>query len=189
LVCVVGRSEDNHLLSQADIGRLGVHYRFLSGYVHPVAHHQRSLYGADYIDELPRYDHYASELVLLYCVRLAALEIRNFVDAMEPRTDVNLAAPERVEQLLALADEAAEHFWFLGVAPHPWDIFEAGNQRAFKGFTDGQWGEPGDDIDPEDVPYPGNPLTRLVCLHRSVNEMTAGRSYLSPWARSDGRFR
>jgi hypothetical protein len=57
----------NRLVSNSDIVHIGVHYRFLSAFVHPLKDNYRLLYGNTYDLGRPiRYDHYSSELCLLY---------------------------------------------------------------------------------------------------------------------------
>lgn len=68
----------NRLVDEVDAGRLAAHYRFLSGYAHPVVDHRRELYGRQALPGWPKYDHYSSELVLLYAITLGALELTNF---------------------------------------------------------------------------------------------------------------
>jgi hypothetical protein len=57
--------------------RIDVHHRFLSSYVHPISDRQAATYGRN--QPWPRYDHYSSELIMLYAITLAVREIRSFI--------------------------------------------------------------------------------------------------------------
>ncbi|GAA4718139.1 hypothetical protein [Nocardioides conyzicola] len=170
----------NDLAEEADVGRLGVHYRFLSAYAHPVSHTHRRLYGDSRDGSTPHYDHYASELVLLYVVTLAMLELVNFAAGLASRTDVTLGETDSLNDDLDFARRATDHFWFIGTNPHPWDFNQARNQAAFRLLRDGQR----EDVatpDPADVPFPRDPLRRLVDMHASSSEVLTGYVYQSPW--------
>jgi hypothetical protein len=83
---------ENQLVDADDAGRLAVHYRFLSGYAHPVADQRRETYGRDAGLGWPRFDHYSSELILLYAITLGTLEVRNFL-AQAPLFGRTLSLP------------------------------------------------------------------------------------------------
>src|SRR5215831_17418991 len=74
----------NGFEDEADMARIDVHYRFLSSYVHPISDRQAATYGRN--QSWPRYDHYSSELILLYVITFAVREIRSFITmcSMEP---------------------------------------------------------------------------------------------------------
>ena len=48
-------------------------------YSHPVTDQRRATYGKDALMGWPKYDHYSSELVLLYAIAIGCLELDNFV--------------------------------------------------------------------------------------------------------------
>lgn len=178
--------EVNGFVDAADLGRLAVHYRFLSGFTHPVAHKQRELYGNQLDGDPAHYDHYSSEMVLLYAIAIAHLELRNFLDGLSSRTDVHIDGPGRLEEDLAFASQAASYFWFLGTNPGAWDFYQARNQIAFKQRREGMAADVAVP-DPRDVPFPSDPFRRLVGLHAtsSETEMMTGYRYVSPWPRPD----
>jgi hypothetical protein len=57
----------NRLYGLRALAHLDVHYTFLSAFVHPTSAGYEMVWGRDTSRELPRYDHYAAELLLLYC--------------------------------------------------------------------------------------------------------------------------
>ena len=179
---------ENALLADADANRLAVHYRFLSSYAHPVSDHRRETYGRDASMGWPRYDHYCSELVLLYALTLGALEVRNFLPVVKTKSGASLADPDHIDMVLRVAEVSASHFWFLGTNAHPYDLWKAHNTASFQLFKIGQLTVP-PPPPPDEVPYPIDPLRRLIEMHASTTEVLTGLTYLSPWPREDARFR
>jgi hypothetical protein len=62
---------ENRLCSEETLRRFEVHYHFLSAFVHPVPAGYDLVYGRNRPTGAPRYDHYASELALLYITNSA----------------------------------------------------------------------------------------------------------------------
>lgn len=182
--------QENQLDDDVDAGRLTAHYRFLSGYAHPVVDQRRNTYGRNALLGWPKYDHYSSELVLLYAITLGALELRNFIGALEQRPVPRLANADMVEQVLEVAQSVTSYFWFLGANPHAYDTWKAHNEAAFRvQRAGGTTGLPAEPV-PDEVPYPADPLRRLVAMHGSAHELMTGLVYASPWPRDDdARFR
>lgn len=179
----------NGLVDEVDVGRLDAHYRFLSGFAHPVVDHRREVYGKDALLGWPKYDHYSSELVLLYAITLGVLEVRNFIRTLDQPPTPTLANADEVEQILTAAESATSYFWFLGANPHAYDTWKARNEVAFGLMKDGVKGELPAEPAPDEVPYPADPLRRLVALHGSAQEMMTGLAYVSPWPRHDAHWR
>lgn len=177
--------QENYLVGDVDAGRLSAHYRFLSSFARPVVDHRRDTYGRDALIGWPKYDHYSSELVLLYAITLGARELRNFIQSLDEQPGLRFASSEELTQALGDVEAAASYFWFLGARPHPYDTWKARNEVVFRVMRDGVKGEP----PPEEVTYPSDQLRRLVALHASSQEMMTGLVYASPWPRRDARFR
>jgi len=179
----------NELVDDVDAGRLAAHYRFLSGYAHPVIDQRRNAYGRHALLGWPKYDHYNSELVLLYAITLGRLELWHFICAIERRTGPQLADRDEVIRLLKSAETATSYFWFLGANPHAYDTWKAHNEARFRALQAG--GVPDLPLEPapEDVSYPADPLRRLVAMHCSAHELMTGLVFVSPWPRDDARFR
>lgn len=181
--------KENKLVDDVDAGRLAAHYRFLSGYAHPVVDHRRESYGQHGVLGWPHYDHYNSELVLLYAATLGVLEVRNILRSLDGRPIAGLSNADDVEQVLNTAQMATSHFWFLGTHPHRYDTWKAHNEACFRVQRDGASAPMPPEPAPEDVPYPADPLQRLVALHSSARELMTGLAYLSPWPRIDAAYR
>lgn len=174
----------NRLIDETDRGRLGVHYRFLSAFAHPVSHTQRQLYG-NHLDGGPvHYDHYASELALLYVVTLAALELQNFRADVDDHPGVALRGSATLDAHLRVARRAAAHLWFIGTNPHHWDIHNAHYDACLAAYDAG---EPTPTLPPSaaDVPFAPDPLDRLVRMHATTGGIFSTGDYLSPWPRQD----
>ena len=180
---------ENGLVDEEDVDRLGVHYRFLSGHAHPVANQRRTLYGKDTWHGWPRYDHYSSELGLLYVLTLGILELSNFAKSVLGETDVILAELDQVEEAILDAQAATQHFWFLGYNPHEFDIWRATNVRSFRAHRVTGGADTSTDSPVGRIAYPRDPLDRLVSMHSSARELMTGLTYVSPWPRADARFR
>lgn len=184
----------NGLLKEKALRQLGVHYRFLSACVHPWLAATNAVYGRNRPKSWGRYDHYTSELVLLYIVEIAAAELTALgkMAARAPR--LKLADWPAVLTDIKTAKAAAVHFWFPGEMPHEFDRVKEANARLWHGrrglpthFPPKNVIRP-DQLTVEQIRYYRNPLARLIAMHDSANEMM-GFSYLSPWPRADARFR
>lgn len=181
--------QENELVDDVDAGRLTAHYRFLSGYTHPVVDQRRETYGRHALLGWPKYDHYSSELVLLYAITLGVLDLGNFIRSLDQRPAPSLANDHEIEQMLESAQSATSYFWLLGANPHAYDRWKARNEAAFRSVRDGVRAELPTEPTPDEVPYPADPLQRLVALHTSTHEMMTGFAFVSPWPRDDARFR
>ncbi len=181
----------NRLCSAETLRRFEVqHFRFLSAFVHPVPAGHDLVYGRNRPTGAPRYDHYSSELVLLYANKLAAEKLK-YLKRMAGRTPrVRLEGWSNAATRIAAADTAAAHLWFPGDRPHVFDYVEEANSR---GMRHGRL-VPRDrrptpsQLRADQVRYYRNPLRRLIRMHMSFQEMT-GFGYVSPWPRDDARFR
>jgi hypothetical protein len=137
----------------------------------------------------PKYDHYSSELTLLYAITLGATELRNFVPALHSRPGTTVRRPDEVEGVLDLVEAAASHFWFLGANPHSFDVWRARNDASFRLQSAGGQHAVSSEPAPSDVAYPADPLRRLIDMHGSAQELMTGLTYQSPWPHQDPRFR
>lgn len=179
----------NRLLSRVAV-HVDIHYAFLSGFVHPTKRAYEAVYSRNFPDRLGVFDHYASELCLLYVVTLAAaeLDIYGRMARRPPRLAMN--GWDTVEQEVREARLASSYFWFLGDGPTMIDRIDTVHTPP--GRSDPKVGRP--KVDPATLPdervrYYADPLDRLVRLHRTEAEMTTGLVFRSPFERSDARFR
>ncbi len=181
---------ENDLVDDVDAGRLAAHYRFLSGFAHPVANQRDSAYGRHAGLGWPRCDHYSGELVLLYAITLGRLEVRNFIACLGRRPNLEVAGRDKVDEALGHAESTTSYFWFLGTKPHAYDFWKAHNEACFRAMRDdGSTAPPPAQPAPGDVPYPLDPLRRLIAIHANAREVMTGLEYVSPWPRDDARFR
>ena len=184
----------NDLVTDHDAMQIDIHFGFLSAFTHPT--------GAGYGIVQPRrsadaaspsgYDHYASELLLLYVIRLADLELTAFERAFQRPPACSLEW-DSVREHLERARPDADHFWFLGGTPHAYDRAVAANDRMFdasggEAITQAERVDP-DALDYDEIGYARNPLARIVQMHSGFREMTTGIAYVSPWPREDAQWR
>lgn len=183
--------QSNGLATEGQLEQFEVHFRFLSAFVHPVTDVTGLLYGRN--QSWPTYDHYASELVLLYLNLLATRELIDFARMASQAPCVQISGWPAIHERCELADRLCRHLWFPGQSPHSYDRWVTANQRAFEIVRDdfSRRGEvtPPDALDDAEVRYYGNPLERLVGMHMSAHEMVTGFVYQSPWQRDDAQIR
>jgi hypothetical protein len=181
----------NDFADNGDIAKLDVHYRFLSAFVHPLSDTNTLLYGRNH-GSAPTYDHYSSELCLLYAIVLAVEELRHFNAMSKQSPTVGIEDWPSVERLCDDAWFASSHLWFPGHPPHSFDRVNEANQRMFRMHRDGQSTRVA--INPQSIPdaeigYYRDPLARIVDLHSTRGEMITNLVYVSPWHRPDAHLR
>jgi hypothetical protein len=180
----------NRLCSAEMLRRFEVHYRFLSAFVHPVPAGFDLIYGRNRPSGAPRYDHYTSELILLYINKIAAEELKALKRIAGRPPKVQLADWSSVEARVRTADAVAEHLWFPGDRPHHFDYVEEANSRGLRRgkLVPAQRRPTPSQLKVSQIRYYRNPLRRLIHMHASFQELT-GFAYRSPWPRQDARFR
>ena len=180
----------NRLLTARQALQLDVHYAFLSAFAHSIKRAHDLAYGRNVPRTTRVYDHYSSELVLLYVVTLASEELA-FFGRMASRTPrLGLTGWDVVQSENAQARLAAGHLWFLFGGPQAFDrIAEVHTRLARRRLP---WPTPGLDpmaIPAERVRYYTNPLVRLVELHRGSIEMMTGLASPPLFPRQDASAR
>jgi hypothetical protein len=180
----------NDFYSEVEIARWNVHYAFLSAFTHPTTRALESIYGHN-SPKMYGYDHYASELLLLYIISLARLELGAFATMTDREPRVELTDWSGIEADLAWADRLTEHLWFPTGAPPLFDRVNEANRRGMSengGLLD--WAERPrpEELSDDEVMYYSNPLKRLAGMHAGINEITGFR-WESAWPRSDAQNR
>ena len=176
----------NRLITRAQAVELDVHYGFLSAYVHPSARAFDLAVGRNRPRPVRSYDHYCSELGLLYIGTIAAAELRAFARACRRGPSCPIGDWSTVETHLAATDAATTHFWFLGGDPHDLDRFHEANARmALRRSGAPRLAVGPATLRPEQVRYYRNPLVRVVELHETIRELSTGLVYVSPFPRAD----
>jgi hypothetical protein len=110
----------NDFADETVINQLEVHYRFLSAFVHPISNVTEVIYGRNVFDT-PTYDHYSSELALLYVIAFAVKEIWNFHEMTERYPSVGIGEWQTTESLCREASDKISYLWFPGQPPHQYD--------------------------------------------------------------------
>lgn len=170
--------------------QVDVHYAFLSAFAHPSKAGYEAIHGGNSPDRMGSFDHYASELVLLYVIAIASAEIETYGRMARRAPRLTLRGWDDVLMEVREAQLAASYFWFLSGAPEPFDRIDTVHTPP--GDRTPKWGRPKRDpssIAPVRVRYYRNPLDRLVRLHQSNHEISTGLVYQALFERSDARFR
>jgi hypothetical protein len=176
----------NEFYTEDEVARWELHFSFLSAFTHPTWAGLNLIYGHN----SPRqsgYDHYASELILLYVLTLARLELEAFETMTHRVPRVRLVDWDGVRLAVDQASHLASHLWFPTGEPHTYDRVQEANRRGIR--ANGSLIPHADRTPPEEllveqVGYYSNPLRRIIALHANRDEMT-GRPYRTPWPRQD----
>jgi hypothetical protein len=177
----------NELCTRREVAHLDVHYTFLSAYAHPVSRHApEAIRGHNARRFQQSYDHYSSELILLYAVALAVRELEAFRQMVDREPAVGIRDWEyAVVPVLREARQRAAHLWFLGDEPPLFDREEDATYRNRpNGVPRPVTLEQAQAIPGEEVRYYDNPLRRLKDMHREARGYP-WLLYRSPWPRQD----
>lgn len=98
--------------------QIDVHLDFLSAFVHGSPASYDAIYGGrKQPASSPPYDHYCSELALLYVIRIAGEELLHFERALSRPPATQIRDWTTTARDIELADQASAHFWFLWPQP------------------------------------------------------------------------
>jgi hypothetical protein len=178
----------NRLLPRCEV-HVDVHYAFLSAFAHPSKRGYEALHGRN--DRgTGSFDHYASELCLLYVITIAAAELAAYGRMTRRTPAIGLSGGDDVMLDVREARFASSYFWFLGDGPQMLDRIDT--VHTPRGRQKPTVGRP--TVDPATLPdakvrYYSDPMERLVRLHQSWQEMTTGLYHQSPFPRHDAKFR
>jgi len=180
----------NGVLNQKTTTRVLVHYNFLSNFTHSTSDsisivrerkfHQLSPRGLDIL-----YDHYLSELALLYVCHLLSMHLEQAIRYLKWR-GIKLKNEIRLyRSLCKKANDDFGYFWFIFNKPHQYDIYSHANHKC--NYRKRLFYRP-EDVRLGDVRYYDNPLYRLKQLHQSQRELTTGNVFDNPFPRKDASF-
>ena len=171
----------NALLPDEELFHLDVHYGFLSAFVHPTSAGFDAALGRNRPRLGPHFNHYASELLLLYVARIAIREIETVAAGLTRKPACGIEAWEDAAQLIRRVDDDTAYAWFLGGRPATFDRVWTANQMEFKDRVRRDPAALSEDA----LAYPDNPLSRMAKLHWTFQELTTGHVHVSPWPRPD----
>ena len=177
----------NDVLNKKTATRVLVHYNFLSSFSHSTSDsisisktrklHQFSSSGLDVV-----YDHYLSELALLYICHLLMMHLQFIMSYLSWRSIKLRHKEKRYRTLCRRTDEKFGYFWFIYNKPHQYDKYVHANRKC--NLKKRIFYRP-EQIRMGDVRYCDNPLQRLKGLHQTQQELTSGNTFISPFPRSD----
>jgi hypothetical protein len=187
---VLGALRKNLVANRLLRPRLGVqvdvHYAFLSAFVHGVQGAYERVHGYNIPNRLGTFDHYASELALLYVVAIAAAELEMFGRMAKREPRLELREWSAVEAEVAAARTASSYFWFLSGEPTMYDRIQQVHSRkpilTRTGTSKRLRTDPAS-LNSARVKYYRNPFDRLVALHQTSMEMLTGHTFRSPFER------
>lgn len=173
----------NKILNQKTATRLFVHYNYLSLHTHNTSLSYRAFTRNSTPSQT--YDHYHSELCLLYILHIAMMLLEIPIRRFQ-QNRINVSGLQDLSRTIQSAGSEFGYFWFLFNDPHEFDYVSTANRlsNTKKGIV----------IRPSDITkvrvrYSEDPLRRLIDLHTSSQELTTGNTFNSPFERRDARFR
>ncbi|MGD9115580.1 MAG: hypothetical protein PVJ61_00135 [Dehalococcoidia bacterium] len=180
----------NGILNKSTTTRVLVHYNFLSNFSHCTSESirvvsERRLHQLSHDGLSNAYDHYLSELALLYTCHLLSMHLQHSIHYFRWR-NIKLKNEIKVYRSLCKKVEVNfGYFWFIFNKPHQYDRYVHANRKC--NYKKRLFYRP-EDIRLGDVRYYENPLDRLKQLHQSQSELTSGNSFTSPFPRRNARF-
>jgi hypothetical protein len=180
----------NGVLNKKTSTRVLVHYNFLSNFSHStsdsisiVSRRTISEIGPGGLENV--YNHYFSELALLYICHLLSMHLQHALYYLKWRS-IRLRNRKKLYQLLCRkVEDDFGYFWFVFNQPHQYDRYTHANRKC--NSAKGIHYRP-EDIRLGDVRYYDDPLYRLKQLHHSQVELMTGNSFDSPFPRQDASF-
>lgn len=180
----------NGVLNNSTTTRVLVHYNFLSGFSHSTSD-SISLISTRRLSEITKggldnvYNHYLSELALLYICHLLSMHLQHAIHYLRWRS-IKLSNANKVyRSLCKKVEDDFGYFWFIFNKPHQYDIFDYANRKC--NYKKKIFYRPGS-IRLGDVRYYDDPLKRLKRQHQTAHELTTGNIYVSPFHRDDASF-
>ena len=178
----------NGALNKKTATRVLVHYNFLSSFSHTTKtaidsikrlHSSIPISTRDKYGRI--YDHYHSELALLYVCHLLAMHTELALYYFRQWRHIRVKNVRKIYQpLCQKVQENFGYFWFIFNQPHEFDRFEQANRKS--NILEGVLYRP-EQIRPRDVRYYDDPLDRLIKMHSSTTELSSGNRFISPFNR------
>jgi len=167
--------------------RVIVHYNFLSNFSHSASDSIKNLlrlqnyYMVGGGGTLISYNHYYSELALLYVCHLLSMYLEHAIYYFTTWRHIHIENTEIYSSLCRKVEEDFGYFWFIFNKPHEYDRFDHANRKSnyMKQICRPK------DIRLSDIRYYENPLYRLKQMHQSQHELTTHNVYNSPFPRAD----
>lgn len=173
----------NEVLNQKTATRLFVHYNYLSSHSHNTYRSYQQF--TRNVPPSSPYDHYHSELCLLYILHLSAMFLE-FAIRYCRRRQLKVADLSHTRLVMQEATTSFDYFWFIFNDPHEFDYITTANRKSdyLSGLVFRS-----QDIKRAYVRYYEDPLRRLIDMHTTSRELTTGNVYHSPFERSDASYR
>ena len=180
----------NGVLSKKTTTRVLVHYNFLSNFSHSTSDSISIVSRRTISETTPGglenvYNHYFSELALLYICYLLSMHLQHALHYLRWRSIRLRNRRKRYQVLCRRVEDDFGYFWFIFNKPHQYDRYVHANRKC--NYRRRIFFRP-EDIRLGDVRYYDDPLYRLKQLHQSEKELTTGNFFISPFPRQDALF-
>lgn len=177
----------NGVLNKKTATSVLVHYNFLSNFSHCtsdsvslITTRRLSQITSGGLDNI--YDHYFSELALLYICHLLSMHLQHAIYYLGWRSIKLKNEKKLYRPLCQRVENNFGYFWFIFNKPHQYDRYAHANRKC--NYKKKLFFRP-EEIRLGDVRYYDNPLYRLKQLHQSQRELLTGNVFISPFPRDD----
>jgi len=178
----------NGVLNMKTSTRVIVHYNFLSNFSHSTSDSIKNLLRLEYHymvgggGALISYNHYYSELALLYTCHLLSMYLEHAIYYLTKWRHIPVKSDRFYYSMCQKVEDDFGYFWFIFNKPHEYDRFAHANRKC--NYKKKRFYCP-EDIRLIDVRYYEDPLYRLKQMHQSFHEITTGNIFNSPFPRAD----
>jgi hypothetical protein len=176
----------NGILNKKLSTRVLVHYNFLSNFTHSTSDSISLMTTRRLVDITEGglslvYNHYSSELALLYVCHLLSMHLQHAMYYLRWRS-LKLKNRRTYQLLNSRVESEFGYFWFIFNKAHQYDRYTHANRKC--NYRRNVYFRP-EDIRLGDVRYYDEPLYRLKQIHQSQREITSRNTYTSPFPRDD----
>ena len=168
----------NEMVTQQEWDRIIVHYNFLSIFTHVCykgikeIEYERICPNMDSFEKLRKFDHYLSELILLYTLRLIEYYLKVILN--NKNKTWSLSDANKIKSYLKKLEKKISYFWFIFEDPHEFDILKHEEDiwiyKKRKNYPP-----------KKPINYYRDPLERLRKMHRSIQYLDIGKLYRTPF--------
>lgn len=174
----------NRVLTKKVAARVRVHYNFLSGFSHATygsIERIVNVKGYHGTDAPLLYNHYHSELGLLYVCHLAGMFLDLALKYFR-RWRIAIDGADNYQALVARVEPEFGYFWFIFNGPHLFDRYNDANRLS--DYRKKRFVRP-EEVKDSQVRYSDDPLNRIRELHWTTQELSTGNVFISPFPRGD----
>lgn len=169
----------NGMITKQEWDRIIVHYNFLSLFTHMCYECIKKIEegyikhpSIDSFDDIRKFDHYLSELIILYVLRFIEYYLKIILH--HDNETWKLSNIEEIDTYLNKVNKEISYFWFIFEEPHNFDMLKREDEiwifKKSKGY-----------FPKKIIYYYKDPLERLKKMHENIYYIATGKSYESPF--------